>query len=280
MRTGRTTSGALALAMCAVAGWVSGCGQAPQRALAEGMSETVTVYVPCGMERPFVAAQRAFEQVHPGVAVDVVLDNGNVLVRRVLDKGERPDLLVSPGMLEMNELVSAGRVTAAAVRPFGRFDLVLFVPRSNPAGVTHMADLSRPDVAVLAIADPEKNSVGYYTKQALQSAGLWDVLRPKMTFADHPITAYQHVAREKAQASFAYRSCPLKTAPNKLEYSKVRIVESVPLDSYDPAFACIAPLTESARAAEFIEFLLSGAGQALLDEHDIPSLARGGAHSL
>jgi len=265
----------LTAAGCVAVGLLAGCGRAVPAA-ASAAAATVTIYVPCGMELPFAAAQEAFQQAHPGVTVSMVLDNGNVLVRRVLDKGERPDLLVSPGTVEMEELEKAGVLKPENVRPFGRFELVLFTPRRNPAGVAHMADLTRPEVAVVAIADPAKNSVGRYTRQALEKAGLWEVLQPKLTFADHPITAYQHVAREKAQASFAYRSCPLKTAPDKLEYSKVRIVESVPPDSYGPAFACIAPLTESARAREFIEYLLSGAGQKLLGEHDIPILPRVG----
>jgi molybdate transport system substrate-binding protein len=270
---------ATAASVVAVAVW-AGCGKAapanakaaPAAATATG--EVLTVYVPCGMELPFVAAQEAFQRLHPEVKVDVVLDNGAVLVRRILEKGERPDLVVEPGTLEMEKLEKGGAIKAGAMQPFGRFDLVLFTPRANPAGVMAMTDLTKPEVTTIAIADPEENSVGRYTKQALEKAKLWDVLKPKMTFADHPITAYKHVAREKAQASFAYRSCPLKTAPEKLEYSKVRIVESVPLDSYDPAFACIAPLNDSARAKEFIAYLLSAEGQKLLDEHDIPPLTK------
>lgn len=254
-------------------GW--GCGKSSTGATPAG-SAGLTVYVPCGMELPFMAAKEAFEKTHPGTSVNVVLDNGNVLVKRVLDKGEQPDLIVSPGTLEMKKLEDAGAVAAGAVKPIGRFELVLFAPRSNPAGVAIMADLLKPEVKTIAIADPKENSVGHYTMQALQAAGLWDKVQDKMTFWDHPITAYQHVARERAQASFAYRSCPLKTAPEKLEYSRVRILETVPLDSYDPAFACIAVLAKAAHpqlAAEFVALLLSPAGQDLLDAHDIPRLA-------
>ena len=251
---------------------LTGCGK-PVASAAPAAGEVLTVYVPCGMERPFTAAQEAFQLSHPGVQVNVVLDNGAVLVRRLLDKGEKADLLVSPGTLEMDTMVQAGALEQGKVTPFGRFELVLFTPRRNPAGVTCMADLAKAAVTTLAIADPAVNSVGKYTRQALEKANLWEVLQPKMTFADHPITAYKHVAREKAEASFAYRSCPLKTAPEKLEYSKIRIIASVPLDSYEPAYACIAPLTTSARAREFIDFLLSPAGQKLLEEYDIPPLA-------
>jgi len=236
---------------------------------------TLTIYVPCGMELPLIAAQEAFEAANPGLQATVVLDNARILVRRVLEKGENPDLIVSPGLLEMEILQKHGAVGADDVHPFGRYELALFTSRANPAAIKTCQDLTRPEVKTIAIADPDQNSVGRYTREALQAMKLWEQLQPKLLLTDHPITAYKHVAREKAEASFAYRSCPLKTAPEKLAYSKVRILESVPADSYGPAYAVIAPLTASAHretALKFVDFMLSEAGQKLLAEHDVPIL--------
>lgn len=266
--------GSLALALAVL---LCGCGKGGRATSGGSPAGVLTVYVPCGMELPFRAAKEAFEKANPGIEVRVVLDNGHVLVRRILDKGERPDLIVSPGTVEMKFLEEAGAVTSESVQPFGRFELVLFTSRNNPAGVMVMGDLLNDKVTNLAISDPQVNSVGYYTKQALEAAGLWDRLEGRITFWDHPITAYQHVARDRAQASFAYRTCPLKTAPEKLEYSRVRIRESVPLDTYGPAYACIAPLAGAAQpelARHFIASLLTAEGQKLLDTHDIPPLPK------
>lgn len=253
----------------------AGCGGRKEATVGP---QALTLFVPCGMELPFMAARDAFAASRPGTAAEVVLDNANVLVRRILEKGERADLLVSPGLVEMDRMVAAGAVRREDIVPFARFELVLFTPRSNPAAVGTLADLTRDSVKTIAIADPVENSVGRCTKQALEALGLWTVLAPKMMLTDHPITAYKHVAREKAEASFAYRSCPLRTAPDKLEYSKVRIVETVPPGSYDPAFAYIAPLATSPRAEaarSFIGYLLSEAGQAMLLEYDLPGVTGG-----
>ncbi|OGV73279.1 MAG: molybdate ABC transporter substrate-binding protein [Lentisphaerae bacterium RIFOXYB12_FULL_65_16] len=248
---------------------LTGCGR---HETAAPRTAGLTVFVPCGMELPFTAAKREFEAANPGTPVVIVLDNANILVKRV-EKGERPDLIVSPGTVEMERLVSLGKVQADSVSHFGRYELVLFAPRSNPANIATIADLLKPEVKVLAIADPELNSVGRYTREALEKLGLWETLKPKTLFTDHPITAYKQVAREQAQASFAYRSCPLKTAPEKLEYSKVRIIESVPLGIYGPAYASIAPLADTPRrevADRFVAFLMSEPGRKLLAEYDIP----------
>ena len=238
-------------------------------------STALTVYVPCGMELPFMAMKAAFQEAEPETKVNIVLDNANILVKRILDKGEHADLLVSPGTVEMEKMVAADAVRSEDIRHFGRYELVLFGPRSNPGGLKTFADLAKPEVKTIAIADPEENSVGRYTRQALTKMGLWESLQSKMILTDHPITAYKHVAREKAEASLAYRSCPLKTAPEKLEYSKVRIIESVPRDLYGPAYASIAILKNAAQrgiAERFIEVLLSDAGRAILTKYDVPAL--------
>jgi molybdate transport system substrate-binding protein len=251
---------------------VAGCGKPGDTGPA---GNALLVYVPCGMELPFTNAETIYSEANPDTPIQVVLDNANVLVRRVLEKGEKPDLIVSPGMVEMEKLVEAGALAREDIHPFAQYELVLFTPRANPAGVEAIADLKDDKVSVIAIADPDENSVGRYTREALTSMGLWDEVKGKMVFTDHPITAYKDVAREKAQASFAYRSCPLKTAPEKLAYSKVRIIESVPADSYGPAYAGIAVLSASPRreAAEtFIAYMLSPEGQELLRTYDVPPL--------
>lgn len=251
-----------------------GCGRKPGE---QAASPKLTVFVPCGMELPFTSAQAAFQEANPGTTVHIVLDNANILVKRILDKGEYADLIVSPGTVEMEKLETAGRISSEDIQHFARYELVLFTPRSNPGNVSAISDLTKADVKVIAVAEPEANSVGRYIREALQKQGLWETLKPKMLFTEHPIVAYKHVAREKAQASFAYRSCPLKTAPEKLEYSKVRIIESVPVDSYGPAYACIAPLRSSAQrelALQFISFMRSPVGQDLLRQHDVPTLTQ------
>ena len=235
----------------------------------------LTFYAPCGMEMPFMELETLFEKSHPGVDVNLLLDNAHILTERVMESGERPDLMASPGGHELARLVAAGLIKAADVRPISQLDLCLFVPRANRAGVTTMADLVKDEVKVLAVADPEKTSIGHFTVEALKKAGLWDRLQPKVVITGDASQTYKHVASEKADASFAYRSCPLKTAPDKLEYSKVRVIESVPADLYGPAYATVAVLSTKAHrdlADEFVALVFSEAGAKIMGKYDMPCL--------
>jgi len=275
VRLNRGVCGAAAkMAAAAVMGGcllLTGCGK--EKPSGGGGGTRLSIYVPCGMELAFMDLKKQFQEANPGVSVDLVLDNAGIIVKRVLEKGERPDLAVSPGTIEMDQLVAAGKIRPEDVHHFAKYELMLFTPRDNPAGVAKIEDLASPKVTSVALPDPETTSVGAYSREILKKLGLWEKVKPKCTFSEHPIYAYKSVARGKAQASFAYRSCPLNTAPEKLEYSRVRVLQKVPDELYGPAYGCIGILADSPNrelAERFIAFLYSPKGRAILEKLGVP----------
>jgi len=238
-------------------------------------SKTVTIYVPCGMEMPFMDLEKRFEEAHQGVDIRLLLDNSHILTERIADKGERPDAVVSPGGHELAKLIDAGLVKASEIRRFGQYDLCLFVPRANTAGIKRIEDLTSDAVKVIAVADPDKTSIGHFTVETLKNAGIWDVIQPKVLPPFSSLPPSPPFSPSLSYSSFAYRSCPLKTAPDKLEYCKVRIIQSVPNDLYGPAYASAVVLKTAPNpglAEAFIDMLLSENGQAILRAYELPSL--------
>ena len=67
------------------------------------------LFVPCGMIVPFNRLKAEFER-QTGIKVRITYDNGVMLVRRIREKGERPDILVAPGELEIRQMVQEGFV--------------------------------------------------------------------------------------------------------------------------------------------------------------------------
>jgi len=255
------------LLLAALAALAGGCGKNPAPA-----ANRLFILVPCGMEMPFDQLAERFRERNPGLEVRVELEVAHAMAKRIAD-GARPDLIVSPGGVEIEPLVARGLVDGDALVHFGLFDLMLFVPRANEAKVSDMESLLQDSVKVLAVADPETTSIGRFTREALVNKGLWDRLQDKIVITGSASDTYAHVARAKADASFAYRSCPLKTAPDKIQYSRVRVLGEVPKDLYGPAYATAAVLVASpnaAKAQEFVGLLLSEEGRAILAEFDLP----------
>lgn len=86
-------------------------------------------------------------------------------------------MCLTPGELEMRQMVEEGYVDGNTVRTVGTSALVLVVPRGNRANVRTLSDLAKPSVRAMGIADWELNPAGYYAKLALERAGLLEKVK-------------------------------------------------------------------------------------------------------
>ena len=228
----------------------------------------VRAYIPCGMIIPMRAVTDEFQKQNPSVKVVGVYDNAGIIVKRLTEKHEAADLMVSPGKTEIAKLAAAGLVDAAGEKVLGTFELVCIVPAASTLKIAQPADLKQ--CQTVAMPSPDVNSVGTSGQEALTKLGLWETLKPKMILPAHAIEAHTMVAAGKAQAGISYRNCPLETNPAKLNKSKVRIAFSFPADSYarQPLLAAVTTNTQNRAAAEaLLAFMDSPAGRKVLGDN-------------
>jgi molybdate transport system substrate-binding protein len=240
-----------------------------------GAVQQVMIYVPCGMIIPVRTVMDAFEKKNPGIKVRGVFDNSDIIVDRVSKRHEKPDLVMSPGNVEMDQLKAAGFLNADGAKVLGNFELVVMVPAASTLVIKSPADLKQCQTIVSP--DPSNNSIGASGKEALTKLGLWDTLKSKMVFTKHAIESHTIVAQGKADAGIAYRNCPLQTNPEKLNKSKVHIGFSFPADSYvrQPCLIARLKTSTSPAAGKFFAFINSPAGLKILADKGLtgPSAA-------
>lgn len=252
----------LLLAVLAMGGLIvarSRRGQAP------APSNQVVVFAPCGLTGPINVATAMFRAAHPEMRLEVVFDNANVLVRRVR-KGERPDIFISPGELEMKQLSDEGYVDATTTTDFGSLEVVLFAP-TKTKGLDRLNDITKPQIRYVSMGDPKFNSIGYYGEKALRSLGLWNQIQPKLVLREYPLEAVKAVTESKVDAGITYLTCPLETAPEKASSSDLRVVAAFPRDSYPPVRLQVAMLKTTQRrqlAQQYLDFLASEQAQKAL----------------
>lgn len=257
----------LLLGALALAGCQKPAAQVPNAANSPAAAQEIRVFVPCGMIVPMRALGDAFQAKNPGVKVVGIFDNAGVIVKRIMQKHEQGDLMVSPGSTEIGKLEAAGLMKPGSTKPIGDFELVCIVPANSTLDIKTPEDLKK--TKTMGSPDPEVNSVGTSGKAALTKLGLWDTLKPKMVFTEHAIQAYTMVAGGKADAAICYRNCPLETNPAKLAKSKVRIAFSFPKDSYTREQCLIGMLNSSTNPAaqKYLDFITSPEGLKILADH-------------
>jgi len=132
-------------------------------------------------------------------------------------------------------------------------------PRALP---TTLDDLARPAFARIAIGLPASVPAGRYAQAALEAAGLWAAIAPKMIGAHHVRQALDYVARAEVDAGFVYAT------DAALMPGKVKVAFTVP--TAKPILYPAAPLAAAPRAAEgmnFVDFLFTPAAQDVLAKH-------------
>lgn len=243
--------------------------------------KTMQAFVPCGMSLPFYAVKAEFEK-RTGYAVSLVFDNAVVLLRRIR-KGECPDVLVTPGELEMRQMIEEGYIDPTTVRTFGTFDLVIVVPKGNRAKVKAINDLAKPSVRAIGIADWKLNSAGYYAKIALERAGLWEKVKGKFVKHWHALKAAEFVCNGRVDAGIYYATCPFESGPEKLEEVGIQVAQQpyqiavrIPKRLYPPIKLQAGVLKRAQNkdvALKFVSLLLDGKIQKILAQKGIPNYA-------
>ena len=142
---------------------------------------------------------------------------------------------------------------------FTRNTLVIVVPKSDPAGIESIYDLTKPGVAI----DVANSAVpvGSYTLQILKQMNLTARILPNVVSQETDVrSVLTKVALGQADAGFVYAT-DAKTVPGQVKVIKVP-AWAQPKVTY--AMAVVTKSPNQAGAQAFMKEILSKAGQAKL----------------
>jgi len=133
------------------------------------------------------------------------------------------------------------------------------VPDASRCPTPTLADLAAPAVHVVAIADPAHAPYGRAAQQALERAGLWARVQPKLVLGANITQAYQFVETGNADVGLVALSHVLAT-PGR----PYTLVDST---LHDPLRQTVAALTTGPHrtaAVRFLRYVEGDAGQAIM----------------
>jgi len=245
-----------------------GAGRAASGGAASG---EVLAYIPCGMTATMKPALKEWKTAHPEITITEYYETGSILAGKIVEKGERPDVLLSAGSAEIGTVEAAGLADPKERRTLGTFKMVVVVKKDSKLDLNTPEDLLK--CKTITIAEPPINSSGVASKEALEKLGLWTELEPRIVKLRHPAEAYEHVVSGKADATVCFNACPLDTNPEKMSRSQVRVCFELPPDSYTAQHVYVSVLKDAknaAAAAVFCDWLAKD-GQKVLVENGMPT---------
>ena len=221
-------------------------------------AQQLTVSAAASLTDAFKDIGARFEATKPGVTLRFNFAASGVLIQQI-SQGAPVDVLASADQETMQRGVDQKYIDADTRRDFAANTLVLIVPARDGPPVATVTDLAGPAVRRIAIGKPATVPVGRYTQQALETAGLWAALQPRLVQGDSARQVLDYVARSEVEAGFVYRT------DATLLPGKVRVVQTVQGHAaVRYPVAVVSDSRQKALARDFAAYLLGAEAQAIL----------------
>jgi molybdate transport system substrate-binding protein len=143
----------------------------------------ITVAAASDLTAGFEEIGREFEATQ-NIKVVFVFGSTGMLTRQI-ENGAPMDLFAAANVAYVNQLEQKGLIVPDTKAIYARGRITLWTTADSPLKVETVSDLTGPEIKRVAIANPDHAPYGLAAKQALESAGVWESVKPKLVYADN-----------------------------------------------------------------------------------------------
>ena len=260
-RRGRFSLLATAIVLLSLTGL--GIGRAKE-ASSSTYQEPLLVAAAASLQFAFSEIGQQFE-AETGQPVIFTFGSSGSLAHQI-ENGAPADLYAAANASFAERLASKGYVNPSSRERYAQGQLVLAVSRAGGVQIESLTDLLSPAVLHIAIANPVHAPYGRAAREALESAGVWEALQPKLVYGENVRQAMQFVETGNAEAGLIALSVADTPAIRHtlLDHKLYRPLDQVIAIVHD------APREESAR--RFIAYLQDPPAQAIMEHYGFMSI--------
>jgi molybdate transport system substrate-binding protein len=159
----------------------------------------VTVAAAADLTPAFEEIGRAFESEHKTKVVFVFGSTG--LLTRQIENGAPFDAFAAANVSYIDQLEQKGLIVPGTKNIYARGRIAIWTTANSPLKLEKIQDLLRPDVTRIAIANPDHAPYGQAAREAFQSAGMWDTVKPKLVYGDNIRQTLQYAETGNVEAA-------------------------------------------------------------------------------
>jgi molybdate transport system substrate-binding protein len=219
----------------------------------------LTVAAASDLTPAFDEIGREFESTHNTKVIFVYGSTG--MLTRQIENGAPMDLFAAANVSYIDELEKQGLIIPDSKAIYGRGRITLWTPDDSNLRLQGVADLVRPEVQRIAIANPDHAPYGLAARQALESAGVWDRVKPKLVYADNIRQTLQFAQTGNVEVAIVALSLSMQS---KGRWSLIPEELHQPIDQ---ALAIMKTTKNEAAARDFAAFVRGPQAQAILKKY-------------
>jgi molybdate transport system substrate-binding protein len=239
---------------------VAGCGDTS--AGAAGDAPTVRVAAASDLQFALEDIREAMAEADPPVAVVAVYGSSGTFFQQIVN-GAPFDVYLSADLSYPAGLVDEGLADEADLFQYAVGRLVLWVPDDSPLDLSRGVEvLTDPQARRIAIANPEHAPYGVAAVEALQTAGIYDDIRPKLVTGENVAQAGEFAMSGNADVAVIALALALHDSMQQRGH-----YEEIPLESFsrmDQGGVVLPGATDRQAAQQVREFMQGPEGEAIL----------------
>lgn len=158
-------------------------GVARAGAAQPGAVPALVVYAASDLDAAFREIKPVFERA-AGARLTLVMGSTGNLAKQI-EHGAPADVFFAANESFIDELRAAGVIIPQTRTLYAQGRIVLAVPKKSAIAVRQLADLLMPEVRRVAIANPAHAPYGRAAQDALERAGVWEKVKPKLVYGEN-----------------------------------------------------------------------------------------------
>ncbi len=219
----------------------------------------LTVAAASDLTPAFEELGREFEAATKTKVVFVFGSTG--MLTRQIENGAPFDLFAAANVSYIDQLEQKGLIIPDSKAVYARGRITLWTANESPVRFQGIEDLARPEIQRIAIANPDHAPYGLAAKQALQSAGVWDRVQPKLVYGDNIRQTLQYA--QTGNVEVAIVSLTLSINSN----GRWTLIPEELHQPIDQGLAIMKTTRNEQAARDFITFLSSPQGKAIMKKY-------------
>ena len=226
---------------------------------ADNQSTELTVAAAADLTNAFEELGREFQATHK-IKVTFVFGSTGLLTRQI-ENGAPVDLFAAANVDYINQLEQKGLILPGTKAIYARGRITLWTTADSPLKVEKVTDLTRPEVKRIAIANPDHAPYGLAAQQALQSAGVWETVKPKLVYGDNIRQTLQYAETGNVDVALVALSLSQQSKGHWV------LVPEQLHQPIDQALAVIKTTRNEAAARAFASFVSGPKGKEILQKY-------------
>jgi len=219
----------------------------------------LTISAAADLTPAFQELGKLFEQQN---ATKVVFNFGSTgQLTQQIEQGAPVDLFAAANLSFIDELEQKGLIFPDTKALYAQGRLTIWTRKDSPNQIDRVEDLASPALKRIAIANPEHAPYGVAAREALQHAGVWETVLPKLVYGENIAQTLQFAESGNVDAAIVALSLSINSD------GKWKVVPAELHNPLNQALAVIKGARNEAAARKFADFINATEGRRIMRKY-------------